>query len=71
MKNQNQFDEFEACSLYCPCCRQAMPVKKRLLLVLPTGDKYEYICARCGQSVGEKIDSPESGFSALNWPPSF
>ena len=33
-----------------------MPVRKRLLLVLPEGDKYEYLCARCGSSVGDKID---------------
>jgi hypothetical protein len=33
----------------------AMPVRERLLLVLPEGDKYEYLCARCGTSVGDKI----------------
>jgi len=52
----SQFDDFDATELYCPTCRCAMPVRKRLLLVLPEGDKYEYLCARCLTSVGEKID---------------
>jgi hypothetical protein len=51
-----QFDNLEATSLYCPRCRQAMPVRKRLLLVLPEGDKYEYFCARCGETCGNKLD---------------
>jgi hypothetical protein len=49
------FEEFDATQLYCPRCREAMPVKKRLLLVLPEGDKYEYLCARCFESVGTKM----------------
>jgi hypothetical protein len=32
-----------------------MPVRERLLLVLPEDDKYEYLYARCGTSVGDKI----------------
>ena len=31
-----------------------MPVRKRLLLVLPESELYEYLCARCGTSVGKK-----------------
>ena len=50
------YKEFEATELYCPNCRQAVPVRKRLLLVLPEGDKYEYLCAHCSTSVGTKID---------------
>jgi len=53
---RGQFDEFEATELYCPTCGRAMPVRSRLLLVLPEGDKYEYLCVRCGTSVGDKID---------------
>lgn len=52
---RKQFDQFRATELYCPKCRTAMPVRERLLLVLPEGDKYEYLCARCGTSVGDKI----------------
>ena len=55
-RSQGQFKELEATQLYCPVCKQAMPVRSRLLLVLPEGDKYEYVCARCGTSVGEKMD---------------
>ena len=50
------FKEFNATELYCPSCKQAGPVRKRLLLVLPEGDKYEYLCAKCLTSVGTKID---------------
>ena len=50
------FKEFDASQLYCPKCRQAVPVRKRLLLVLSEGDKYEYLCAFCSESVGTKID---------------
>jgi len=50
------FRELEATELYCPNCRQAVPVRKRLLLILPEGEKYEYLCARCSGSVGTKLD---------------
>jgi predicted RNA-binding Zn-ribbon protein involved in translation (DUF1610 family) len=49
------FKEFDATELYCPKCGQAVPVRKRLLLVLPEGDKYEYLCALCATSVGTKV----------------
>jgi hypothetical protein len=39
----------------------ATPVRKRLLLILPEGDKYEYLCTRCGYSVGDKIEKGEGG----------
>ena len=50
------FKEFDATELYCPKCNQSVPVRKRLLLVLPEGDKYEYLCAHCSETVGTKID---------------
>jgi len=50
------FKEFDATELYCPRCRRAVPVRKRLFLVLPEGDKYEYRCAFCAASVGTKLD---------------
>jgi hypothetical protein len=56
MVRQADYKNFEATTLYCPRCRQAMPVRKRLLLVLPEGEKYEYLCARCGCSVGDKLE---------------
>ncbi|MGQ9484160.1 MAG: cytoplasmic protein [Desulfosoma sp.] len=49
-----QYQDFHATALYCPRCRQAMPVRCRLLLVLPDGELHEYLCAVCGTSVGTK-----------------
>ena len=49
------FEEFEATSLYCPRCRAAVPVRKKLLLILPEGEEYEYLCVYCSSSVGTKI----------------
>lgn len=53
---RSHFEEFEATSLYCPRCKRAVPVRKKLLLVLPEGDEFEYLCAFCSSSVGTKID---------------
>ena len=50
------YKEFDAMELYCQRCKQAVPVRKRLLLVLPEGDKYEYLCALCSTTVGTKMD---------------
>ena len=50
------YKEFDATELYCPRCKQAVQVRKRLLLVLPEGDKYEYLCAFCSATVGTKMD---------------
>jgi hypothetical protein len=55
-QDPGMFKDFDATELYCPKCRQAVPVRKRLLLVLPDGDKYEYLCMYCSESVGTKID---------------
>jgi hypothetical protein len=55
-RRRGMFKEFDATELYCPRCRRAVPVRKRLLLVLPEGDKYEYRCAVCSESVGTKLD---------------
>jgi len=52
----NMFKELDATELYCPKCKMAVPVRQRLLLVLPEGDKYEYFCPYCAETVGTKID---------------
>jgi hypothetical protein len=59
------YREFDAIELYCPACKRAVPVRKRLLLVLPDGDKYEYLCAFCSATVGTKIDRQEKPFSLI------
>ncbi len=55
---QPEFTDLDAVELYCPRCRRAMPVRKRLLLVLPEGDKYEYLCPQCGSVCGDTIETP-------------
>lgn len=56
---EGQFRNFEAISLYCPYCRRAMPVKKKLLIVLPEGEKYDYVCQGCGNPVGSKLEKEQ------------
>jgi hypothetical protein len=54
----DSFDQMEASLLFCPKCRRAMPVRKRLLLVLPEGEKFDYVCTQCGSIAGDKIERP-------------
>ncbi len=63
---KRQFEEFEATELYCPRCRRAVPLRKRLLLILPDGDKYDYLCAYCGTSVGDKIVKDTDSFHIIH-----
>jgi hypothetical protein len=51
---QEQFGAFTASELYCPKCKRSQPVRERLLLVLPSGELHEYLCARCATSLGER-----------------
>jgi len=60
------FEEFNATELYCPRCKRAVPVRKRLLLILQEGDKYEYLCAFCSESVGTKMDRHEKPISIIS-----
>ena len=61
----DSFGELEASSLFCPRCKQANPVRKRLLLVLPSGNKYDYACSVCGTQVGGKTDSNSTDFHRI------
>jgi hypothetical protein len=49
-----QFETLRASSLYCQKCQQAMPVRERLLLVLPEKEIFDYLCTGCGSSVGQR-----------------
>jgi hypothetical protein len=53
---EQSFDQFNASLLYCDKCRRAMPVRERLLLVLPDGELYDYTCQGCNSSIGSKIE---------------
>jgi hypothetical protein len=49
-----QFGTFTASELYCPKCRSAQPVREKLLLVLPSGELYEFLCSNCATSLGKR-----------------
>ncbi len=55
--SESTFKELEASELFCPKCQKPVPVRKKLLLVLPEGDKYDYLCPYCSTSVGTKTIS--------------
>ena len=52
--SQSQFQNLRASSLYCQKCKDAMPVRERLLLVLPDKEIYDYLCTGCASSVGQR-----------------
>ena len=64
-----QFDSFKASRLYCRKCGKSMPVRERLLLILPDKDLYEYLCTGCGASLGEReVSQAEKRLAALHAP---
>lgn len=67
MSASQQFENFTASSLYCEKCRTAMPVRERLLLILPDRELYDYLCTGCGSSVGQReVTAGEKSFAASN-----
>ena len=79
MRPGKQFDQLDASLLLCPRCRVAQPVRKRLLLCLPEGDKYERLTVglnlvglrRCGMTA-EEINQLKAAYrliyrSGLRW----
>jgi len=53
---EKSFEQLNASLLYCNKCGRAMPVRERLLLVLPDGELYDYTCQGCNNSVGSKTE---------------
>ncbi|MFZ4775970.1 MAG: cytoplasmic protein [Terrimicrobiaceae bacterium] len=49
-----QFESFRASSLYCKKCTKAMPVREKLLLILPDKEIYDYLCTGCASSLGQR-----------------
>lgn len=49
-----QFGSLTASELHCPKCRQCQPVRERLLLVLPSGELFEFVCRVCGTSLAKR-----------------
>ena len=60
-EDPKQFESLRASLLFCPKCQTATPARERLLLVLPTGNLYEYVCAQCGTSTGSKTEQAQGG----------
>jgi len=54
-----QFEQFKASLLFCPNCREAVPVRERLLLILPDGKIFDYLCVYCANSVGTRRETEE------------
>jgi hypothetical protein len=59
------YRDFDATELFCPKCKRAVPVRKRLLLILSNGDKYDYTCTFCGTSVGDKTVSQQDNLRVI------
>ncbi|MFQ5780281.1 MAG: cytoplasmic protein [Nitrospiria bacterium] len=57
---EKTYDQFRASLLYCNKCGRAMPVRERLLLILPNGELYDYLCQGCGSSLGSKTEKASS-----------
>ena len=55
---QRDFRDLQATQLYCPTCGGAMPVRKKLLLVLMDKEIHDFLCSGCGNSLGKKEEPP-------------
>jgi len=62
---RQSYKDFDATELFCPQCKKAVPVRKRLLLILPEGDKYDYNCVFCGTSVGDKLVKEKGNLNVI------
>ncbi|HXV48911.1 MAG TPA: hypothetical protein VEB61_08925 [Candidatus Binatia bacterium] len=60
------FGQLNAALLYCNKCGRAMPVRQRLLLVLPDGELYDYTCQGCNSSVGSKTEKAGTDETTFN-----
>jgi hypothetical protein len=63
-----QFESFKASQLYCRKCAKSMPVRERLLLILPEKELYEYLCTGCAESLGQREVSLAEKRIALKLP---
>jgi hypothetical protein len=53
-RQQSQFENFTASTLYCEKCRATTAVREKLLLALPDKEIFDYLCTECGSSVGQR-----------------
>jgi hypothetical protein len=67
---QQQFENFTASSLYCEKCKAPMPVRERLLLILPDKEIFDYLCTGCASSVGQReVTAGEKFMAQRSAPP--
>jgi len=59
------YKDFDATELFCPQCKRAVAVRKKLLLILQEGEKYDYSCVHCGTSVGDKLVKGKGGSNLI------
>lgn len=52
-----EFEQFRASLLFCPRCRDAVPVRERLLLILSDGKLFDYMCTYCASSIGTRRET--------------
>ena len=62
----SQFESFRASSLFCQKCDKAMPVREKLLLVLPCKEIHDYLCTGCASSLGQREVTAGGTLSAMN-----
>lgn len=59
-----QFKNFGATHLYCNNCAKSMPVREKMLLELPDGALFDYLCVGCSESLGTRKETK----SLANYP---
>jgi hypothetical protein len=59
----DSYESLEVSEMFCSNCKRSQPVRQHLLLVLPTGNQYEFRCSVCAHSVGSKQDDDRSTFA--------
>ena len=55
-QQQPSFQQITASELYCPNCKCSMPVREKMLLYVPGGELHDYLCQKCGASLGTRTD---------------
>jgi len=63
-----EFEQFRASLLFCPRCREAVPVRERLLLILPDGKLFDYMCTYCANSIGSRKETEHKEVQIITSP---
>jgi len=63
-----EFEQFRASLLFCPRCKEAVPVRERLLLILPDGKLFDYMCTYCANSIGSRKETEHKEVQIITSP---